>query len=127
MNISKYIIPVLVLSTMFGGYFLRHAFTQPTTSAIFESGQSGGNLEDNLTLTCKVQGVKCKGTANFFTKLYTDIAGISTLETVASDHKAVFTYNPKVISPDDIRAIMEKPIRLNNGSTKQIFTCLEMK
>jgi len=127
MNISKYIIPVLVIATMFGGYFLRHAFTQPTTSTVFESSQSGGNQAENITLTCKVQGVKCKGTANFFTKLYTDIAGISTLETVASEHKAVFTYNPKVISSGDIRAIMEKPIRLKDGSTKQIFTCLEME
>ena len=120
-------IPVLVIATMFGGYFLRHAFTQPTTSTVFEGSQSGGNQSGSKTLTCTVDGVKCKGTANFFTKLYTDVVGISALETVASEHKAVFTYNPDVISQEDIRAIMEKPIRLNDGSTKQIFTCLEMK
>ena len=127
MNIPKYIIPILVIATLFGEYFLRHVFTHPTTSTVFESAQSGVTQSEGETLTCTVQGVKCKGTAYFFTKLYSDIAGISAIETVASEHKAIFTYNPKIISPDEIRAIMEKQIRLNNGTTRQVFTCLEMK
>ena len=96
---------------------LRSSFTQPTTSVALGSG--GG-----ATLICTVDGLKCKGTANFFTKLYDNTPGISGIETFATEHRAIFTYDPKVISPDNIRAIMESPIPFQDGSWQQVFTCL---
>ena len=120
MNIPKYIIPVLVILTLFGGFYLRTAFTQPTTTATFGEGE-GTKLE------CVVEGVKCKGTARFFTMLYEDVPGISGIETYASDRQVVFTYDTSVITPDSIRAIMEAPVLLNDGSSVQVFRCLSME
>jgi hypothetical protein len=120
MNISKYILPALVIAALFGGYFLRSAFTQPTTNVNF-------NQKGSATLQCTVEGLKCKGTANFFTKMYEGRQGISSIETFATEHLAVFTYNPSVISSEDIVTIMETPVPLRDGSRRQVFRCVEVK
>ena len=120
MKISKYIIPLIVVATLFGGYFLRSAFTQPTTNVSF-------NQKGSATVQCTVEGLKCKGTANFFTRMYEDRPGISSIETFASEHIAVFTYDPSVISSDDIIAIMETPVPLRDGSRRQVFRCIEVR
>jgi hypothetical protein len=120
MKIPSYIIPILIVAAIFGGYQLRAAFTQPTTNVVFESTGSG-------TVTCTVQGVKCKGTANFFTTLYDGVPGISGIETYASEHRSVFSYDPAVISPERIKEIMEAPIPLRDGTTRQVFVCESME
>lgn len=120
MKVSKYIIPLLVVVALFGGYALRAAFTQPTTNV------TAGTTEGSK-LDCIVDGVKCKGTANFFTMLYKDVPGINGIETFATERRAVFTYDPAVITPDEIKAIMEAPIPMRDGSMVKVFTCLSME
>ena len=120
MKISKYIIPALVIATLFSGYILREAFTQPSTSVNYIEAEG-------KTVVCIVDGVKCKGTANFFTKLYNNVSGIISIETYASDHKVVITYDPDSISPEDIKGVMEAPIPLRDGSERQVFKCVSMK
>jgi hypothetical protein len=120
MRIPKYILPLLVLAALSGGYLIRSAFTQPTTSVTL-TGSSG------KTLTCIVEGVKCKGTAAFFTQLYENTPGINSIETYATEHRVIFKYDPAVITADSIRRIMEAPIPLRDGSSRQIFICQSMK
>jgi len=120
MNVPRFFLPVLVIAALFGGYALRTSFTQPTAQASF-----GG--EGSETLVCTVEGLKCKGTAGFFMKLYEDRPGIASIETFATEHKAVFTYNPSLVTPSDIRAIMEAPVPLRDGREVQVFRCAEMK
>ncbi len=120
MNIPKYAIPLLVIAFLTGGYFLRSAFTQPTTSVNF----SGAGEEK---LQCTVEGLKCKGTANFFTSLYKETVGISSIETVASEHLVIFTYDASLITPEKIKSIMETPVPLRDGSHHQIFRCLDIE
>ncbi|MEW5702157.1 MAG: hypothetical protein AB1792_08015 [Candidatus Zixiibacteriota bacterium] len=116
----KLAIPVLVIALLFGGFAFRNSFTQPTTAVTVGEGSGA-------TLDCIVDGVKCKGTAAFFTSLYKDVPGIEKIETYASDHRAVFTYDPVRISPDQIRVIMETPVQLDDGTSVQVFTCMSMK
>ncbi|MBU0518466.1 hypothetical protein KKA00_00040 [bacterium] len=120
MKISKYLLPVLVIFTLFGGYALRHAFTKPTTQVTFE----GNGTE---TTTYVVEGLKCKGTANYFTSLYKDKAGISSIETFATEHLAVFTYDSEIITADDIQAIMDASLPMKDGSHRQVFRCVERR
>ena len=120
MNIPKYTIPLLVILSLVGGFLLRSAFTQPSTSVNFDHQGEGATLE------CIVEGVKCKGTAYFFTTLFDGVPGIIGIETFATEHKAVFTYDPEVITPDEIRSIMEAPIPMRDGTARQVFKCLSM-
>ena len=120
MNLPKLIFPILVISALLGGYYLRNAFTQPTTTVALSS-------EQGHTLNCVVEGVKCKGTASFFTSLYEGVPGVNGIVTYASEHRAIIDYNPDLITPAEIKNIMEAPVPFNDGSEIQVFTCLEMK
>ncbi len=120
MKISPWILPILVILALFGGYGLRAAFTQPTTTNV--SGEVAGSK-----LTAIVDGLKCKGTATYFVSLYDSTAGIKAIETFASDHKAIFTYDPDAITPDSIKVIMEQVIRFEDGTEAQIYECLSME
>ena len=121
MKVSKYIVPALVIAALFGGYGLRAAFTQPTTNVTLGAAGEGAKLE------CVVDGVKCKGTAGFFTSLYKDVPGINGIETFATEQRAIFTYDPGVITPERIKEIMEAPVPLRDGRLVQVFTCLSME
>ena len=120
MKIPSFILPLLVVAALTSGYLLRNAFTQPTTDVTFAS--TGQEI-----VTCTVQGVKCKGTANFFTELYNNTPGIAGIVTFASEHRVVFTYDPAVITPDGIKQIMEAPIPLRDGTVRQVFVCESME
>jgi hypothetical protein len=120
MNVPRLMIPVLTVAVLIGGYYLRLAFTQPTTSAVFEEL----GIEK---IECTVEGLKCRGTANFFTRLFEGTSGISSIDTFASEHRAVFTYDPAKIKPEEIRRIMEQPVRLRDGSSRQVFRCVSME
>lgn len=119
MSVSRLTIPILVIIALFGGYFLRLAFTQPTTLATY--GQAVGEKA-----TFIVEGVKCKGTAAFFTSLYENVPGVIVIETFATEHKAVFTYDADAITLDSIQAIMEAPVQFDDGTSAQIFKCLSI-
>jgi len=120
MKVSVWIIPVLVVGALLGGYQLRTAMTLPTTAV-------GSAQADGAKLECIVSGVKCKGTAAFFTSLYEGVAGIHAIETFATEHKALFTYDPGVITPQQIEKIMEQPVLLNDGTTVQVFELLSQQ
>jgi hypothetical protein len=45
------------------------------------------------------------------------------IETFASDNKAVFSYNPDLITLDSIKTIMEARVSFEDGTDAQIFTC----
>lgn len=120
MKVSVWIIPVLVVGSLYGGYLLRTTMTLPTTAV-------GSAQADGAKLECIVSGVKCKGTAAFFTSLYDGVAGIHAIETFATEHKAVFTYDPALITPEQIENFMEQPVRLNDGTTAQVFECLSQQ
>jgi hypothetical protein len=119
MKIPKLILPILVVFAIFGGYLLRAAFTKPTTNIEFQ-----GNAV--ATLDCIVDGVRCKGTAGFFTSLYEQEPGIASIVTYASEYRAVFQYDPAITSPTRIREVMEAPVPLNDGTTQQVFECISM-
>lgn len=120
MRIPRLLIPTIVIASLFGGYFLRSAFTQPTTLTTYDKA-SGAKA------TFIVDGVKCKGTAAFFTSLYDSIPGVIGIETFATEHKAIFTYDPDKITRDSIRAVMEAPIPFDDGTSEQIFKCLSVE
>ena len=120
MPVSRLTIPILVIVALFGGYFLRLAFTQPTTLATY--GQAEGEKA-----TFVVDGVKCKGTAAYFTSMYENVPGVIAIETFATEHKAIFTYDASVINRDSIIAIMEAPVQFEDGTSAQIFKCLSVE
>ena len=120
MRIHRFVIPVLVAVSLVGGYSLRTAFTQPTSTVTYD--QQGGQQS-----TFIVDGLKCKGPAGFFTSLYDSLPGVLGIETFATEHKAIFTYDPDIISRDSIQAIMEQEMIFNDGSRGQVFKMVSVE
>ncbi len=117
MGVPRMIVPLLVVLAIVGGYSLRTSFTQPTLTVVLTDKPG-----DKATFV--VDGIRCWGTARFFASLYDDTPGIFSIQAYASEHKAVFAFDPSVISRDRIRAIMEAPIRFKDGTTGQVFKCV---
>jgi hypothetical protein len=120
MRLPKLIIPLLVVLAMSGGYFLRNVFTQPTTNVAF-------NTEKGTQATFIVDGLKCKGTAAFFTSLYDSVPGIIGIETFATEYKAIVTYDPDIITRDSIKSVMEQEVTFEDNSRGQIFKCISVE
>jgi hypothetical protein len=120
MKIPKLALPVLVVIALFGGFFLRSAFTQPSTS--ISTGATG-----TAAVECIVDGVKCKGTASLFTSHIQGVPGISTIETFAADHKVIMTYDPTIISPGEIRARINSPVVLDESTHVALFKCVSIE
>jgi len=120
MRLPTIVIPVLVTLALAAGYGLRASFTRPTTVQTFAEGTG-------VKATFIVDGVRCKGTAMFLSSLYEDIPGILGIETFAGERTAVFTYDPKIVTRDRIRTIMEAPIPFKDGTTSQVFKCMSVR
>ncbi|HOY60072.1 MAG TPA: hypothetical protein PK640_18285 [Verrucomicrobiota bacterium] len=69
MRLPRLIVPLLAASALLGGYSLRIAFTQPTLTKVFAD-------KPGETATFVVDGIRCWGTAQFFTSLYEKTPGI---------------------------------------------------
>ncbi len=117
MRVPRSIIPLLVLSALLAGYGLRASFTRPTTAQTFAEGTGA-------KATFVVEGLRCKGTAMFFSSLYADAPGVLAIESFAGERAAVFKYDPRTITPERIKAIMEAPIPFADGTTSQVFRCV---
>jgi len=117
MKISTYIIPILVIAALFGGYFLKPAFTKPTTSVSFIPA------EKEAEVVCIVEGLKCKRTAAYFTRLVSSAPGIVSITTYAAEHKAIIVYDVESLTAEDIKELIEQPGGVDEGVFK--LTSLE--
>ncbi len=120
MRLPRIFVPALVVLALVGGISLRRAFTQPTLTQVF-ADRAGKRA------TFTVDGLRCWGTARLFVALYEDTPGVFTIQAYASERKAVFTFDPEVISRDRIQAIMEAPIPFNDGTTGVVFKCVAVQ
>ncbi len=117
MKVPTYIVPILVIAALAGGYLLQPAFTKPTTSVSFV------DAEKKAEVVCIVEGLKCKGTAGYFTKLVAAAPGIVSITTYAAEHKAIIVYDEESLTPDDIIELIEQPGAADEG----VFKCMSMK
>jgi len=120
MRIPKIVIPILVITLFAGGYIFQSVFFFPTTEVTYAS-QGDSRVE------FVVDGLKCRGTASFFTEMFNDVPGIASITTYAANHRAIFTFNSAEINPDRIKVIFEKEFRLEDGSFSSLFQELERK
>ena len=126
MKLPSAFIPGAVLAFALLCLPLRDAFVYPAASVTFdESGAAGGAVVRRVEMI--VQGVKCKGTAEFFVSRYENQEGILGLEAFAADHKVVVTYDASKIDEDGIRAIGEAPVKLKNGELRRLFVVEELR
>ena len=74
-----------------------------------------------------VDGLRCRGTSNFFLGKLSDVDGLISVNTYVQEHRAVIVFDPARISVEEIRGIIEAPVRLRNGRIVQPFTVREVR
>lgn len=114
MKIPKIVIPALVILFILGGYLIQPLFFFPTTESAFAA-------KGDSTVEFTVEGLRCRGTAAFFTSLFDDVPGIESITTYAANNKAIFRYNSELISPHRIKSIFEREFRMRDGSFSKAF------
>ncbi len=119
MPLPRIILPILVALALTGGFTLRNLFTRPTLTWTVAD-------RPGEKAVFVVDGLRCRGTAQFLASLYENTPGILSIQAFATERKAVFTFDPRVISRDRIRGIMEAPVPFNDGTTGQVFRCLSV-
>jgi hypothetical protein len=126
MKLPSVFIPATILVFALLCLPLRGAFIYPAARVTLgESGSVDGSLVRKVEMI--VQGVKCKGTAEYFLSRYKDQEGILDLEAYAADHKVIVTYDISKIDTDRIRAIGEAPVRVRSGELRKFFVVDELR
>lgn len=105
---------------------LREVFNYPAATVTF-AGSETADAAEVRTAEMIVQGVKCKGTANFFLMRYQHQEGILGLEAYAADHKVVVTYDAGKIDAERIREIGEAPVLTQDGQLQRFFVVEELR
>jgi len=114
MKIPKVIIPILVLVFVAAGYAIQPLFYFPTTEVEFSA-------DGDSTVEFIVDGIRCRGTAAFFTEMFANAEGIESITTYAASNKAIFVYDSKLTNPDKIKLLFEREFRMQDGSFQSFY------
>lgn len=124
-RISSWAIPIPVAAALLVGIRLAEPLTLPTATASFY------DLEENQkgVATFTVDGVKCRGTSNFFIRRVSSFAGVAGVETFAGMHRARITYDRERTNPETLRDSINAPVVHPRTGERipGVFTCLKMK
>lgn len=117
MKIPSGILAPLVVIIFSVVIFSGSSYELPSTQKSFSEATS-----PTKTVKMDVEGLRCRGTANFFNGKLQGVAGIISVSTFVQDRSAKIEYDPAVTAPEKIKAIIEKPVKLKSGKVVQPFT-----
>ncbi|MFC2171782.1 hypothetical protein ACFLU6_04020 [Acidobacteriota bacterium] len=120
MRIPKLVIPAIIVFFALLTIPLKGAFNYPAAQVTLSDG-GDVQQEDIRELEMIVQGVKCKGTADYFISRYNDQEGILDMTAFAADHKVVLKYDSSKVSLETIKRIAEAPVTGNDGHEYDFF------
>jgi hypothetical protein len=107
---------LLVISSFFGVILVANAWELPSTRHQFE--ETGG---ETVEVQMLVDGLRCRGTANFFVNMLSPIDGLVSVDTYVQEHRAVLVYDPALITAEEIRRVIDAPVKLRDGRVVQPF------
>ena len=120
-------VPLGLFSPVIGVLFLLTIFMSqnwelPTLSHTFSDSTS-----ESRKVEFVVQGLHCRGTANFFVRKIGETPGLLSLTTFVQKHSAQIEYDPTLIGIEEIRREIEEPVRLRDGRMARPFKVVEIK
>lgn len=122
MKINSSLLAPVVVVAFLGIILIGNKWELPSMQEQFS--QSTGQIQ---TVNIIVQGLRCRGTSNFFMKVVGEAPGVVSVSTFVQEHRATIKYDPSQIDPEGIARFVEKPVRLKNGRTVSPFKVLEIK
>jgi hypothetical protein len=111
----------VVLVSFFGIILAANVWELPTQQHQF--GDTSTNTRDIQMI---VDGLRCRGTSNFFLNKLSGVVGLISVNTYVQEHRAVIVYDPSKISVEEIQQVIEAPVRLRNNRIVKPFTVREI-
>lgn len=121
MKIHSSLIAPVVIVAFLGTILIGNAWELPSMQK-----QISESSDQVQTVNMIVDGLRCRGTSNFFIKVVGEVPGIVSVTTYVQEHRAAIEYDPSQIDPEGIVRSVEKPIRLSDGSLVAPFKVLEI-
>ncbi len=121
MKIPSVALAPIVALFFAGAIMIANTWQLPSTEHIFTipSGKT-------VKLEMIVEGVKCRGTANFFSELMSRTKGVSSVTTFVQEHRVIIEYDQTMISEEEIIATIDNPALLPDGGKVDAFFVLEV-
>jgi hypothetical protein len=111
----------LVLVSFIGIVLAANLWELPTQQHQF--GETSAKTQEIRMI---VDGLRCRGTSNFFLSKLSDVEGLISVNTYVQEHRAVIVFDPSRISVEEIRGMIEAPVRLRTGRIVRPFTVQEV-
>lgn len=121
MKIPAFLFAPLVVAFFLGTILIGRNWELPSMQREFSSAAGTTRTAELI-----VQGLRCRGTANFFMKRIEKIPGIVAVATYVQEHRAVIEYDPSEIDEETIISKIEAPVRLRNGKVVKPFKVTEI-
>ena len=112
----------LVLASFFGVILTSTLWELPT-----QQHQFGDSAANTRNIEMIVNGLRCRGTSNFFSKKLSVVDGLISVNTYVQEHRAVIVFDPSKISTKEIQQTIEAPVRLRDGRIVQPFAVREVR
>jgi hypothetical protein len=121
-RVPSTLLPPLVLILFLGLLAAVRGWELPTMQHQF-----GGNAADARSAELIVDGLRCRGTSNFFVRRLENAPGLLAVGTYVQEHRAEITFDPAKTSLKRIREIIEEPVILRDGRVVRPFSVREIR
>ena len=122
MKIPAALLAPVVLVSFIGVILVVNVWELPTQQQRF-----GDTAAHAQSIQMIVDGLRCRGTSNFFMGKLSSADGLISVNTYVQEHRADIVFDPALISVEGIRQIIESPVRLRDGRIVQPFTVREVR
>jgi hypothetical protein len=121
MKIHPVLLPPLVIAAFFATVLGGQAWELPTMQHEFSTADAEGQQVEMI-----VDGLRCRGTSNFFVARLQEIPGLLGVTTYVQEHRAAIQYDPEAITVEGIREAIEEPVFLPDGRMVWPFKVAEI-
>jgi len=121
-RIPSVLLAPLVGLTFFGAIVIGQTWELPTMGQEFGASAGGEQSVEMI-----VQGLRCRGTSNFFMQQMGEVPGIVSISTFVQEHRAEIKYDASQIDVKGIQSAIEAPVLLQDGRFVQPFEVLEVR
>ncbi|MBI4720573.1 MAG: cation transporter [Chitinivibrionia bacterium] len=121
MRIKPALLPPLVVVLFFAAIVAGRGWELPTMQHQFSSSSHSKQV------TMIVDGLRCRGTSDFFVKRLETVPGLVSVGTFVQEHRAEIAYDPDAITVQRIREIIEAPLQLEDGRMVQPFKVQDVR
>jgi hypothetical protein len=111
----------MVLVAFFATILVGRTWELPTMQHEFAEAKTDGQTVEML-----VDGLRCRGTSNFFVARLQDVPGLLGVTTYVQEHRAVIQYDPEVVTVEKIQEVIEDFVHLPDGRMIRPFAVTEI-